>query len=315
MIYIKYLTMGVIVIIDFKSLALEDKEVIEKFVDKDNLETYEYLFSSLYMWRKLNNVKYAIIDGVLIIEKNEEGKGTFYAQPFGYSKENLNQVVEKLIERNKSLTDKDRRHLFGDVDEKFIEDLKNYTNINVEVIEDIDDFEYVYNVNDLIELKGKKYHGKKNHVNSFEKNYTYEVKTIDNEKVINDCLTLLHNWHEEVAVTVDKEMLMEIDAIKDLFSELHLFDLKTIAIYVDNQLTGFSIGEIVNDKMAVIHVERGDIEYKGIYAFLNRRFLIESFSETEFVNRQEDTGNAGLRKAKQSYHPIKMVKKYLIKKL
>ncbi len=300
-----------IVIISFKCLTIEDKDLIEKYVDKEELESYEYLFSSLYMWRKLNNVKYAIVNDVLVIEKNEEGKGTFYAQPLKYNKEKLTELVDMLIERNDDFTDRD--YLFGDVDERFIEDLKKYTDYKIEIKEDINDSEYVYNTNDLIELKGKKYHGKKNHVNSFEKSYEYEIKAIDNEKVIKDCIILLHKWHEEVAVTVDKEMLMEIDAIKDLFSELHFFDLKSIAIYVDGELAGFAVGETVNDKMAVIHVERGETDYKGIYAFLNRQFLIESFSDIEYVNRQEDTGNAGLRKAKQSYHPVKMVKKYLVK--
>jgi len=215
------------------------------------------------------------------------------------------------MERNNDFTDRD--YLFGDVDEDFIKNLKKYADLKFEVIEDDDDFEYVYMTNDLIELKGKKYHGKKNHVNSFEKTYEYEVKSIDNDKVIKDCLALLHKWHEEVAVTVDKEMLMEIDAIKDLFSELHFFDLKSIAIYVEDELVGFAVGERVNEKMAVIHVERGETAYKGVYSFLNKKFLTESFSDTEFVNRQEDTGNEGLRKAKQSYHPAKMVKKYLVK--
>jgi len=292
-------------------LSLEDKDIIEKYVDREKLESYEYLFSSLYMWRKLNNVKYAIVNNALVIEKNEEGKGTFYTQPLKYDKETLTEIVDELIERNTDFTDRD--YLFGDVDEGFIEDLRKYTDYKIEVTEDINDFEYVYNTTDLIELKGKRYHGKKNHVNSFEKSYEYEVRSIDNEKVVKDCLMLLHKWHEEVAVTVDKEMIMEIDAIKDLFSELHLFDLQSIAIYVDGDLAGFSVGERVNEKMAVIHVERGEIDYKGIYAFLNREFLVRSFSDTEFVNRQEDTGNAGLRKAKESYHPIKMVKKYLIK--
>lgn len=300
-----------IVIINFKCLSIDDKDIIEKYVDKEKLESYEYLFSSLYMWRKLNNVKYALINDALVIEKNEEGKGTFYAQPLKYKKENLTELVDFLIDRNSNYTDRD--YIFGDVDESFIDDLRKYTDFKIEVTEDVNDFEYVYNTNDLIELKGKKYHGKKNHVNSFEKSYTYEIKTINNDKVIKDCLMLLQKWHEEVAVTVDKEMMMEIDAIKDLFSELHYFDLKSIAIYVDGELAGFSVGERVNDKMAVIHVERGEISYKGVYAFLNRKFLTESFADTEFVNRQEDTGNAGLRKAKESYHPVKMVKKYLIK--
>ncbi len=299
-----------IVIINFKCLSLDDKDVIEGYVDKESLESYEYLFSSLYMWRKLNNVKYTIINDALIIEKNEEGKGTFYAQPMKYSKENLTELVDALIERNTGYTD--REYLFGDVDESFVEDLKKYTDFKFDITEDIDDSEYVYSTNDLIELRGKKYHGKKNHVNSFEKSYEYEVMTINNENVIKDCLELLHKWHEEVAVTVDKEMLMEIDAIKDLFRELHLFDLKSIAIYVNGELAGFSVGEKVNDRMSVIHVERGEIAFKGIYAFLNRKFLMESFSDTEFVNRQEDTGNEGLRKAKESYHPVKMVKKYLV---
>lgn len=300
-----------IFIISFKSLTIDDKDVIEKYVDKENLESYEYLFSSLYMWRKLNNIKYTVVNDVLVIEKNEEGKGTFYAQPLKYNKENLTELVDILIERNENYTDRD--YLFGDVDEKFINDLKKYTDYKIEIKEDINDFEYVYNTNDLIELRGKKYHGKKNHVNSFEKSYKYEIKSIDNENVIKDCIMLLHKWHEEVAVTVDKEMLMEIDAIKDLFSELHYFDLQSIAIYVEGELAGFAVGEKVNDKMAVIHVERGEIEYKGIYAFLNRQFLIKDFSDIECVNRQEDTGNAGLRKAKRSYHPVKMVKKYLVK--
>lgn len=300
-----------IVVIRFKSLSLDDKELIEKYVDKSKLESYEYLFSSLYMWRKLNNVKYAVIKDALVIEKNEEGKGTFYAQPLGYNKENLTYIVDKLIERNEDYTDRD--YLFGDVDEIFIKDLKKNTDLKFEAIEDVDDFEYVYNTNDLIELKGKKYHGKKNHVNFFEKSYEYKVKTIDNDKVIKDCLNLLHKWHEEVAVTVDKELLMEIDAIEDLFRELYLFDLKSIAIYVDDELAGFAVGERVNEKMAVIHVERGEMAFKGVYAFLNKKFITESFADTQFVNRQEDTGNEGLRKAKQSYHPVRMVKKYLVK--
>lgn len=300
-----------VVILSFKSLTLEDKEIIEKYIDKSKLDSYEYLFSSLYMWRKLNNIKYVVIDDVLIIEKNEEGKGTFYAQLFGYNKDNLTNIIDELIKRNLEFTDRD--YLFGDVGDEFVDDLKKYTDFSIDLVEDIDDSEYIYNTQDLIELKGKKYHSKKNHVNSFLKTYSYDIKTINNENVKNDCMDLLHKWHEEVAVTVDKEMLMEIDAIKDLFRELHFFDLNSIAIYVDGDLAGFAVGEKVNDKMALIHVERGEIAYKGIYAFLNKQFLVESFQDTEFVNRQEDTGNEGLRKAKKSYHPEKMIKKYLVK--
>lgn len=300
-----------IIIINFKCLTLEDNEIINKFVDKGSIQSYEYLFSSLYMWRKLDSVKYAIIDETLVIEKMEEGKGTFYAKPLMYKKENLVKLVEILMERNENYTDRD--YLFGDVDQNFINDLKKYTDYKIEVKEDVDDFEYVYKTEDLIELRGKKYHGKKNHVNTFEKTYNYEIKTITTEDVVNDCLELLHRWHEEVLTTIDKEMCMEIDAIKDIFVELQYLNLESIAVYVEGKLAGFSVGERVNDKLAVIHIERGELEYKGVYSFINRKFLMEYFSDTEYVNRQEDTGNEGLRKAKESYHPAEMVKKYLVK--
>jgi hypothetical protein len=295
---------------NFKCLSLDDKDIINKYSENSNVESYEYLFSSLYMWRKLNNVKYSIINEALVIEKNEEGKGTFYAQPLGYNKEDLVKLIDILLKRNEDYTDRD--YLFGDVDKNFIDDLKKYTNYKIEVTEDVDDFEYVYKVQDLIDLRGKKYHSKKNHVNSFEKTYDYQIKAIDNEYVMKDCLKLLHRWHAEMLDTIDKEMCMEIDAIRDVFQEINELDLKTIAVYVGDDLAGFAVGEAVNDTFAVIHAERGEIQYKGIYAFLNRKFLMESFSDIEFVNRQEDVGNAGLRKAKQSYHPIKMVKKYLV---
>ena len=289
---------------------MDDKDIINNYVKNSNIESYEYLFSSLYMWRKLNNLKYAIVDDVLILEKNEEKKGSFYAQPIGYKKENLAHIIDKLKQRNEDFTDRD--YFFGDVDQNFINDLKE-SGFKLEVIEDTDDFEYVYNTQDLIELKGKKYHSKKNHYNTFVKTYTYEIKNIDDEQTICDCLNLLHKWHDEVAVTVDKEMLMEIGAIKDVFRELQYLNLQTIAVYVEGKLSGFAVGERVNDKLCVIHAERGELEYKGIYSFINCKFLMETFADTEFVNRQEDTGNAGLRKAKQSYHPVKMVKKYLVK--
>lgn len=295
----------------FKDLSLEDKDIINQYSKNSNIESYEYLFSSLYMWRKLNKVKYNIIDGALVIEKNEEGKGTFYAQPIGYRKEDLVKLIDKLIERNEEFTD--REYLFGDVDENFINDIKKYTDYKIEVKEDVDDFEYVYKTEDLINLRGRKYHGKKNHYNSFVKTYEYEIKDINNDHIKKDCINLLHKWHDEMLQTVDREMCMEIDAIRDVFKEIHELDLETIAVYVDDELAGFAIGELVNDKLAVIHAERGEIQYKGIYSFINKEFLVKSFSKTEFVNRQEDAGNAGLRKSKKSYYPTKMVKKYLVK--
>jgi len=296
-------------ILQFKCLTLEDKYLFESYIDKHNILSYEYTFPSLYLWRKLCNTKYAILDDAFIINKQEEFKGSFFMQPLGYKKENLQGIIKKLIEIRKAYPS---NYLFGDVNEEFINDIREYTDFNICSTKDINDSEYIYSTSELINLSGKKFHGKKNHYNNFVKKFNYEVKEVTTPKIKSDCMELLKRWHS-VKEEVDKELIMETDAINDVLCKLDILKLKTIAVYVDNKIVGFSIGEkYANGTMANILVEKADINYNGIYAFINREFLTQQFNETEFVNRQEDTGSEGLRKSKQSYNPIRMEEKYLV---
>jgi len=320
-------------ILQFKCLTLEDKYLFETYISKHNILSYEYTFPSLYLWRKLCNIKYAILDDALIINKQEEFKGPFFMQPLGYKKEKLNSIIKKLMEIRKEYPSK---YLFGDVNEEFINDIREYTDFNICSIKDIDDSEYIYSTKELIDLSGKRFHAKKNHYNKFVKNYNYEIKEINTPKIKGDCMELLKRWHS-VKEEVDKELVMETDAINDVLCKLDILKLKTIAVYAspktvdnindnaavnneaeeckntNNKIVAFSIGEkYASDTMANILVEKADINYDGIYAFINREFLTRYFSETQFVNRQEDTGSEGLRKAKQSYNPIRMEEKYLL---
>jgi hypothetical protein len=308
--------------------------LFETYISKHNILSYEYTFPSLYLWRKLCDIKYAVLDDALIINKQEEFKGPFFMQPLGYKKEKLNGIIKKLIEIRKEYPSK---YLFGDVNEEFINDIREYTDFNICSIKDIDDSEYIYSTKELIDLSGKKFHAKKNHYNKFVKNYDYEVMDIDSFRIKADCMDLLKRWHS-VNVEVDKELAMETDAINDVLCKFDILKLSAIAVYArpkvedstsqnststdskidickdpNTKIIAFTIGEkYANDTMANILVEKADISYDGIYAFINREFLTRHFSDTEFVNRQEDTGSPGLRKAKQSYNPVRMEEKYLL---
>ncbi|RDC49395.1 DUF2156 domain-containing protein, partial [Acinetobacter sp. RIT592] len=88
--------------------------------------------------------------------------------------------------------------------------------------------------------------------------------------------------------------------------------LKISGIYIDSKLEAFSIGEMLNDNMAVIHVEKANADIRGLYPYINQQFLLNEFSDVEFVNREEDLGIEGLRKAKLSYHPVKFAEKYTV---
>ena len=290
---------------NFKDLAISDKDLFNNFLKDYTNKSYEYSFTALYLWRDLCNTKYSIIDNCLIIKK-ETNDGPFFMMPLGYDKSKLEELILKL----KSLSTDDNIYLLGDIEDSFISDLKNYTNLPFKIIENRNTFEYVYLTNDLLNLEGKKYHQKKNHYNSFINSYKYTITSIDSEEKIIDCLDLLSKWHKK-RINLCKELLIETKEITDLLHNLSYLNLYSIAIYVENSLVGFSIGEILRDT-AIIHIERCDINYKGVYSFINREFIKKDFSETKFINRQEDCGSTGLRKSKLSYNPLYLLKKSLI---
>ena len=175
--------------------------------------------------------------------------------------------------------------------------------------EDRDNFDYLYEAEKLIKLSGKKLHGKKNHYNSFIKNYKYEVKDIKEEQVISDVIQAAEKWYEGNS---DDDMLYyELQGIKDVLKNMKIIDIKGIAVYVDEKIVAFSLGEKLNDNLAVIHIEKADMDYSGVYSFINKTFVDRCFSDVKIINREQDLGIAGLRKSKLSYHPFKLEKKYI----
>lgn len=290
---------------NFKELTLSDKDLFNNYLKYFNNKSYEYSFTALYLWRDLCKTKYSIINNCLIIKK-ETNYGSFFMMPIGYNKVTLQELILKL----KELPTNDTIYLLGDIEDSFIYDLRAFTNLPFKIIENRDTFEYIYLTNDLLNLEGKKYHQKKNHYNSFINSYDYTVTSIDSEEKIKDCLKLLSNWHSK-RISLCEELQIETKEITDLLYNLNYLNLYSICVYVKNSLVGFSIGEILNDT-AIIHVERCNINYKGIYAFINREFIKREFSKTKYINRQEDCGCPGLRKSKLSYKPLYLLKKSLI---
>lgn len=290
---------------NFKELTLSDKDLFNNYLRNFKNSSYEYSFAALYLWRDLCKTKYSIINDCLIIKK-ETPDGIFFMMPIGYNKSTLQELILKL----KDLSTNDNVYLLGDIEDSFIYDLETFTDIPFKIVENRDTFEYIYLTNDLLKLEGKKYHQKKNHYNSFINSYNYTVTSIDNEEKINDCLELLSNWHLQKP-SLCNELQIETKEITDLLYNLNYLDLYSICVYVENSLVGFSIGEIFKDT-AIIHIERCNINYKGVYSFINREFIKRYFSKTTYINRQEDCGCIGLRKSKLSYKPLYLLKKSLI---
>ncbi|WGX76751.1 phosphatidylglycerol lysyltransferase domain-containing protein [Paraclostridium bifermentans] len=184
-------------------------------------------------------------------------------------------------------------------------------------IEERDYFDYVYDAEALRTLKGRKNQKKRNHLNYFLKEYEgrFEYKKLG-KKEFADCIELLRTWASNKAEQgdVDDGIDDEFIGIEKIFDNYDVLEeeVKVAGVYIDNKLEAFTIGEYINEDMALIHIEKANPEIRGLYQYINQQFLVHEFENVEFVNREEDLGIEGLRKAKLSYHPCKFVEKYTV---
>ena len=180
-------------------------------------------------------------------------------------------------------------------------------------------FEYIYDAESLRTLSGRKNKKKRNHVNTFLNLYKnrYEYKLLEKEN-FEECLELIDRWEqnkENIESSGHKELDEEILSIKEVFENYEKLkdNVKIAGVYIDNKLEAFTIGEKINENIALIHIEKANQNIKGLYQYINQQFLLNEFPNVKYVNREEDLGLDGLREAKLSYHPCKFIEKYSIK--
>ena len=183
------------------------------------------------------------------------------------------------------------------------------------VVPDRTYFDYIYDAEKLRTFSGKKYHGKKNHLNAFKRDYEgrYEFKilTKNNEKEI---LDFIDKWKITKEHSQEHEFIdSEAKGVKFLLDNEEYLDYKMAGVYIDGELKAFTIGNYYKEEdMVYIPVEKADHNIRGLYQYICSEFLKEVFPMAGKVNREDDMGLDGLRKSKESYNPIYMIEKYTI---
>ncbi|MDM0487564.1 phosphatidylglycerol lysyltransferase domain-containing protein [Clostridium perfringens] len=297
----------------FKKITLKDKYLYYKYIDKNKFLSCEYSFATLFMWKEFNNIEYDILNNIFIIKKYDNNNGYFFMEPLGEIDDSgLINLINNLELIRK---EEERKWLFGDVSIRFLNRLKGIYKEDLIFEEEKNNFDYVYDFNDLINLSGRKFRKKRNKYNQFIKNYNYKTeffKSFLDNKEKKECLEFLDKWYLENKQK-DDEFLAEINGTRNLINYLEELDLDLIKLYVDNKLIGISIGERFNDSTYIVHVEKCLKEFNGAYAFINNSLLKNSFLDLKYVNREEDLVVLGLRKSKMSYNPKFLERKYLVK--
>lgn len=293
--------------IKFQQLTLEEKPLFDKFFLARRYENAHYNFTNLFMWRKAYNIQWAVEGDYLCVKACWEGK-TFFLPPFG-PKEGLDGIIERMLEHARK--------------DNFPFGLQGVEAFMVQWLEEIrpgfftfkperDNYDYVYLAKDLIELKGRKFHSKKNHVNSFRKNYDNYRYVPMAEAMTQECIQFMQEWCDDRGCVKGDDLDCERNAIVEAMNNFTVLGFQGGAIYVEDRMAAFSYGEMGNEDTAVIHVEKGRKGINGVYGIINQEFCAHTFSQAVYINREEDMGIEGLRKAKESYHPVKMIEKYSV---
>ena len=291
-------------------LEPEDYNRVKEYFSMRHPGTCESIILDSYLWKKYYKAKYILNGKGLLWILNAAGE-VFSLLPLS-KKEDLKECFYDL--KKYYNTELNQKMIIYLADEEAVEILDlNPDEFVVE--EDRRYFDYVYDAQGLRTLSGKKYHKKKNHANAFYKEYgeRYEFRRLNCDDKA-EIYRFLETWKESRNIEDEYDRIdYEYEGIVYVLENCKFLQSICGGIFIDGHMEAFSIGSYSEtEKTAYIHVEKANPEIRGLYNAINQQFLIHCFPEAEFVNREDDMGLEGLRHAKMSYQPVKLVKKFNI---
>lgn len=291
--------------IEFKKATLEDRPLILHYFHNYASRSCERTFANVYLWARFYHVTFAVVEDTLVFKSEEDDRFSF-TYPAGdtdHIKKAIDTLTAYCEERNVPFS------MYCVTPENF-EELERMYPGRFEIEYNEDDADYVYESEKLATLSGKKLHAKRNHINKFkllyEDRWSYEPLTKEN---LEECFQMALNWRNENGCEDDEEKNAEICVTLNslrLFEELELVGG---VLKVDGKVVAFTIGEPICKDTFVVHIEKAFADVEGAYTMINQQFVQHACMDYPYINREEDTGSEGLRKAKRSYRPVFMVQK------
>ena len=291
--------------IDFQPIKIEDKKTYDDFLFRERERGCEISFANVFLWGEQS---IAVGDGYLLL-LSKFGEHRVYPFPLGPS--DKKPLIDRIILDSKirkipcyigGVSREAKKFMEENYPEKFRFDFREGS------------FDYVYDINDLADLPGKKYHSKRNHINRFLEDYPdYSVKIITEEN-----LPLVEKMAEEwfnfrLIENPESDYRMERQALKRATLNYKALSLEGIALYVKGEVVAFTVASRMAEDTFDVHFEKALPDVKGAYAMINcefAKYIRDKYPSVKFLDREEDMGLEGLRKAKRSYHPHHQVEKY-----
>lgn len=306
----------------FNKLDPQNANIIYEFLASGISDETIFSKATLYAWPENHDVCALVENDFILIAYRCEAGRRIFMSPLVKRKEDFLKAVQTLETHGVKI--------ISQVNEWQAELLKEQ-GFEIKYWEDRS--EYLYNTEDMIELKGKKYHAKRNYINGFKYDYIYREYNGSKEdrEGIYDLFRLNMENRLENEIEIKMEHLpghpekidyikntseTEITAIDRILTNYEFFNVKADVLLIDGKIVGFVAGEILPNGIGGMYFEKGDISYRGIYPFIDNLFCKTHFQKDDirFVNKQEDMGIPGLRQSKESYYPVKMAKLFSVRR-
>jgi hypothetical protein len=289
---------------EFRPLRLEDREFLHNFLWAYQPETSELTFTNLCIWQAHYGFAWSLDRNWLLISSQSPERGGWALPPLGPPPrtEVCRRLLSWLGEEKGVAAPRIHR-----ADMRLAAELAASQEFQAEPQRD--HFDYVYSTADLINLAGNKYHSKRNFLHVLERSHQFSYEPLE-ERHLPACRELAAAWCSLKRCEEDLNLMGEWEAVAAALDHFQALKLKGGVILIDGKVEAFAVGELLNRDTAVIHLEKANPDIRGLYAVINQRFCQEAWAAVPFLNREQDLGEPGLRQAKLSYHPDRLVEKF-----
>jgi hypothetical protein len=290
----------------FRPLELGDKPVFDEFFRRFPPEISEYTFTNLYMWRNYYHFAWQQCNNQLLLVALKKPEIIMGFPPVGTDPiGSINQYLEIARIVGKPL----ELHRVPESLKKIIED----SPIKCEIVEDPNNWDYIYTRESLVSLAGGDLFNERKKLNRFNRRYAASYVPLDAQN-LPECVGMQEMWCTEVHDCFEDISLEEENkAIIDCLKHWETLKFHGGLLKVDEKTIAFTLGEPLTSDTFVVHIEKAYPAFDGSYQAINQQFVQNAMQNFAFVNREQDIGDPGLRRAKQNYHPVKMGKKWLIR--
>lgn len=293
--------------IPFRKIELSDKKWVDELLAISDYRGAEYTFSNNFNWSNVYEIDIAKCGEFLLYLMGRSDRSSYL---FPAGRGDLKAVVLKLIEDAKSRNHEFRLHGIQKEQIAVLEELFP-GEFEFETSEGAAD--YIYTVEKLSTLSGKKLHAKRNHINRFIENFPdwkYEeinAGNIDEVRAMND------EWCKQNDIASNPSLASEFLTVKSSLDNFDALELRGGLIRAGGKVIAFSLGHAINSDTFGVHIEKAFSDIQGAYPMINQQFVIHEMKDFTYVNREEDMGDEGLRHAKRSYYPEFMYERYRAK--